>query len=179
MFEPGSVDSYVGYPKRLACIGSGPNNSRHADKHDEMKIYAIGIAEAGYIILPGPEVVPREFSGQLPRILVVDERAAVLRAVEPLETTYLATGSIETAWVEYAHRADFETIYVEQDEFLPPARCTCTFEERPDTIHFCDKCSKSLLCEDKATERRFGLSILCAGCVTKIGGKPKKSGEEN
>ena len=96
-----------------------------------------------------------------------------------METTYLTTGSIETAWVACAHRADFETICVEQDEFLPSARCTCTFEERPNTIHFCDKCSKSLLCEDNATERRFGLSILSADCVTKIGGKPKKSGEEN
>ena len=52
MFEPGSVDSYVGYLKRLACIDYGPNNSRHADKHDEMKIYSMGKAEAGYIILP-------------------------------------------------------------------------------------------------------------------------------
>lgn len=179
VFEPDSVDSYVGYLKRLACIGPGSNHSRHAGKHDEKKIYAIKRAEAGYIIFPGPDVVLREFSGHLPRILVVDEKTAVLRAAERLETTYLASGSIETAWAACAHRADFETMRVEQDEFLPPARCTCTFEERPNTVQFCNKCSKSLLCEDNATERRFGLSILCADCVTKMGGKPKKSGEGN
>lgn len=166
VFEPNSVDSYVGYLKRLAGLGSGSSESRHTGKHDDNKIYAIVKAEAGYIILPGPDVVSRDFSVHLPRILVVDERAAVLRAAERLETTYLATGSIESAWAACAHRADFETMCVEEDEFLSPARCTCLFEDRLNTVHFCNRCSKSLLCEDNATvDRRFGASIICAGCV--------------
>lgn len=173
VFEPGSVDSYVAYLKRLAGLGSGSNDSHNAGKVDEKKIYAIAKAEAGYIILPGPDVVSRDCSAHLPRILVTDERIAVLRAAERLETTYLATGSIESAWAACARRADFETMCDQQDEFLPPARCTCLFEDRLNTVHFCNKCSKSLLCEDNATEdRRFGASIICADCITKTRGKP-------
>ena len=166
VFEPGSVDSYVVYLKHLAGLGPGSNSSRHAGKHEEKKIYAIAKAESNYIILPGADVVSRDVSVHLPKILVVDERAAVLRAAERLETTYLATGSIESAWAACAHRADFETMCVEEDEFLSPARCTCLFEDRLNTVHFCNRCSKSLLCEDNATvDRRFGASIICAGCV--------------
>jgi len=172
VFEPGSIDSYVGYLKRLAGLGSGSDASHHAGTHVEKKIYAITKAEAGYIILPGPDVVSRDFAGRLPRILVADERAALLRAAERLETNYLTTGSIEFAWAACAHRADFETMCVEEDEFLSPARCTCLFAERLNTVHFCNKCSKSLLCEDNATERRNGFSIICADCVAKTSGRP-------
>jgi hypothetical protein len=172
VFEPGSVDSYVGYLKRLVGLDPGSNAS-HAGKHDGKKIYAIAKAEAGYIILPGPDVISRDFSAHLPRILVADERVAVLRAAERLETTYLATGSIESAWAACARRADFETMCVQQDEYLPPARCTCLFEDRLNTVHFCNRCSKSLLCEDNATkDRRSGASIICTGCITKTSGGP-------
>lgn len=171
VFEPGSVDGYVAYLKRLAGLGSRPNESHNAGKVDEKKIYAIATAEAGYIILPGVNVVSRNISAHLPRILVPDERVAVLRAAERLETTYLATGSIESAWAACARRADFETMCDQQDDFLPPARCTCLFEDRLNTVHFCNRCSKSLLCEDNATEDlRFGASIICADCITKTRG---------
>jgi hypothetical protein len=173
MFEPGSVESYVGYLKRLAGLDSGSDESHNAGKVDEKKIYAIAKAEAGYIILPGPDVISRDFSAHLPRILVADERVAVLRAAERLETTYLATGNIESAWAACARRADFETMCVQQDEYLPPARCTCLFEDRLNTVHFCNRCSKSLLCEDNATkDRRSGASIICTGCITKTSGGP-------
>jgi hypothetical protein len=173
LFEPGSVESYVSYLKRLAGLGSGSNASHNAGKNDEKKIYAIAKAEAGYIILPGPDVVSRNIPAHLPRILVPDERVAVLRAAERLETTYLATGSIESACAACARRADFETMCDQQDECLPPARCTCLFEDRLNTVHFCNRCSKSLLCEDNATEdRRFGASIICADCIIKTRGKP-------
>lgn len=163
VFEPDSVDSYVDYLKRLGCISPGSNNSRHAGKRDEKKIYGIKKAEAGYIIFTGPDVVSREFSGHLPRILVVDERAAVLRAAERLETTYLATGSIETAWAACAHRADFETMCVEQDEFSLQPGAHAHLRNGP--TQFTSATNAANLCCARTTRQNEGLVFRSSALI--------------
>jgi hypothetical protein len=60
-------------------------------------LFTISKAEAGYLISPSADVVSHISSGSLPGICVVDGTDALLRAIERLETVYLATGYIESA----------------------------------------------------------------------------------
>jgi hypothetical protein len=99
IFEPGSLDSYVEFLKRLACLGSSFDQEvpGHGGIYGGNNLFTISKAEAGYLISPSADVVSHISSGSLPGICVVDGTDALLRAIERLETVYLATGYIESA----------------------------------------------------------------------------------
>ena len=167
VFEPGSLESYVDYLKGLACLGSRIDQDvpGHGGIYGGMDLFTIAVADAGYVLSPSTVAISHISSGSLPKICVPAKRDALLRAIERLETVYLTTSKIESAWKECARRSDFETDCIWEDEPLPQSRCTCTFAERLNTVHLCNRCNRSLLCGDNATEHESYAEIICASCA--------------
>jgi hypothetical protein len=162
VFEPDSFDSYVDYLKRLACLGSSSNQeiSGHGGLYGGNNLFTIQNFDAWFLISPSVDVVSDISSGYLPKICVVDKADALLRA-------------IESAWEACAHRSDFETECVDSDETLLPSRCTCTFPERTNIIHRCDKCHQSFLCSDNAAQHAYDVHTVCTGCA--VNSQPTQS----
>lgn len=166
VFEEGSLDAYIEYLKGLACLDG--RDDQHLPglgrRYGGQNFFTISRTAASYTLSLSAHVAAHIILGHLPRICVIDNRAALFRVLERLETVYFATGEIESAWEAASHRADFEFEADQNGEVPHASRCTCTFPERPKTVHLCDLCGKSLLCEQNAA-KSSAVQILCVDCV--------------
>jgi hypothetical protein len=164
-----SLDEYVSHLIRISCLGTTPGRS--VAKHGGHELFTIlhSVKGLGYHVSPS-STVQAACGGSVPAIVLPESRAAVLRVIERLETVFLATGDLQKAWDAACHRGDIETDGSrEDDDDTFSANCNCTFAQRPNTVHKCDKCCKSILCDSQYQSSTHGAlpRILCVECTPK------------